>query len=169
MSCALVVSESPEANNGWLRSIIIANGTNVVKVLDIMQCFVFCDGEVMCQGSISDAIVIASGRVKAKEVYASVLIESARSSKLVKWFSLEMVGLKLTEEKEGLRVTQVRPKSPADRCGLLIGDLILTRPAPNRLLSLERQVRKAFAEFNEYSLTILRAENQLTATLPLAD
>jgi hypothetical protein len=151
----------------WDRCIILANGK--ISLRFMTGSFVFSDEDVICE-RLCSCLVITRGRVRAKTIDESIVIEGAADSSRVALFSMKTLGLALVQEHKTLRVEKVVRDSPAGRCGFRAGDVILLESLQaNSLRTLERVVRRSLAEQTNLVLQVRREGRQQSLVLSFLD
>jgi hypothetical protein len=151
---AVFASNSIEGTS-LIKCIGFANGGVMLRHGSaILASFVFSDEEVSCE-TILGSLVIARGRVKAKKIEDSLIIED--SAKL-SFFSTQFFGLSVSMKNEVIKITGVVPNSLAEKSGFCIGDVILFDVTELKTLeSLEKALRRSLARELELPLRVRRA------------
>jgi hypothetical protein len=153
ISGSLVISSDSVSANNLLGSIVFVVGAENAKVQaasTMMGCLIYCDGDVSADDSLY-SIVIATGRIVPTRHTHSTHIEQARKSGQISLFTPEFVGLNLGQDKP--IVVSVTKNSPAAKCGLQAGDVIVSESDRQRLT---RSLRRSYATLTDHTLQIRR-------------
>jgi hypothetical protein len=133
------------------RSILLATGN--ISCSSAQGCLLFSDEEIRTE-FVTASLLIARGRIKARNAASCVSVENAALSPKIRLFSMKLIGLTVVEGKGSLRVQSVTAGSSAARCGFQADDVIILKD--QTVQQFERAAREAFAKQDELHVTIRR-------------
>lgn len=159
------------------ESVIVSDGTINTKrsssnVL-IARRNVVVRGDILLpvRDSINDSHLVAGGRVQIENignawVKSTVIKERQRGPHGVRFFEITDVGIEVSAAKEGVKVEKLAIGAPPARCGLQVGDVILTVDGIKSIDEelFRRQLRRAFVQ-DEATVTVRRGDKYMDLTI----
>jgi hypothetical protein len=149
------------------KSIVMTNGSILLQSQhSILGSAVFVDGDIDSFGA-SNSILVATGSIKIRSKAKNCeLIDNARRSSRITFFSLGTLGLEADKHEKGFLITAVKSHSLAAQAGLLRGDVLVGSSKDERSLSnYEKKIRQGLAKNSGVVVEVLREGAAIHAVL----